>query len=281
LRSLFFYITLFLIVAGVKSFCQSTDDATIKPVTIPNTLIRELKSKIVGISYKLYIKLPVDYDPKKQYDIIFLLDPEYSFGIAANITDHLVQRNDMPPVVLVGIGYSVDNYKLNRTRDYTPTKTSKGGYSEEIISHSGGGESFYTFIISELFPFIDSSVGKAKTKTLVGHSYGGLFASWMLLAKPFTFDRLIIVSPSLWYDEQLMLKEAESNELTTIHSKAYFTTGSLEEKRMIGDLVRLKEIFKSRNTSFEHKIVITSDENHDTIFPTGFSKGLRYTFGLK
>src|SRR3982751_4089425 len=148
------HLRILLLLISLQAFGQAP------PVAIPNTQIRKLPSVVVGVVYKLYVKLPVDYDQKRSYDMIFTLDPEYSFAIESNITDHLVQRNDLPPVIIIGIGYDVDNYRVNRTRDYTPTKSLVGGYDAETQKHTGGGENFFRFITTELFPFVDKTFGK-------------------------------------------------------------------------------------------------------------------------
>jgi predicted alpha/beta superfamily hydrolase len=42
-------------------------------------------------------------------------------------------------------------------------------------------------------------------KTIVGQSLGGLLATEILLKKPGLFDNYIIISPSLWWDDQSLL----------------------------------------------------------------------------
>ncbi|HWA33281.1 MAG TPA: alpha/beta hydrolase-fold protein [Cyclobacteriaceae bacterium] len=254
-----------------------------KPVWIPNSRTYTLPSKVVGLAYKLYVKVPPDYDSEKAYDMIFTLDPEYSFAIESNITDHLVQRNDLPPVIIVGIGYEIDNYRVNRTRDYTPTKSLVGGYDAETQKHTGGGENFFRFITTELFPFIEKNFGKPRTRTLVGHSYGGLFASWVMFNKPGTFDRSIIVSPSLWFDEKKVLKGVESNSaLSSLEATVYITAGNLEDAVMANDVLYLKALLdKIKPSKFRYRAEVCEGENHNTIFPRAFSNGLRFTFRVR
>jgi predicted alpha/beta superfamily hydrolase len=254
-----------------------------RPVAILNAKTYTLPSKVVGLTYKLYVKLPAGYDSKKSYDMIFTLDPEYSFAIESNITDHLVQRNDLPPVIIIGIGYEIDNYRINRTRDYTPTKSLVGGYDAETQKHTGGGENFLKFITTELFPFIETTIGKYKSRTLVGHSYGGLFASWVMFNKPGTFDRFIIVSPSLWFDEKKVIKEIEANStLSSIVATAYITAGNLEDVVMANDVLHMKEFLDRINPpKIKYRAEVCEGENHNTIFPRAFSNGLRFTFGVR
>ena len=88
-----------------------------------HTLIKEFPSKINGVKYNLYISLPKEYTANnKVYPIIYLLDADYSFALAKQISEHLSDRNRINNSIIVGIAYANPNeYKKNRTRDYTPS----------------------------------------------------------------------------------------------------------------------------------------------------------------
>ncbi|HAT6336083.1 TPA: alpha/beta hydrolase, partial [Legionella pneumophila] len=62
--------------------------------SLHHTLTKEFPSKINGIKYNLYISLPKEYDSnKKDYPTIYLLDADYSFALAKQISEHLSDRN--------------------------------------------------------------------------------------------------------------------------------------------------------------------------------------------
>src|SRR5436305_2556936 len=126
---------------------------------VERTEQRSLTSKTNGIEYKLYISLPHSYGKGgKRFPVVYLLDADYSFLIARNITDHLAERDDLQELILVGIAYGgPPQYRLNRTRDYTPTFVPTGGYGPEMQKVSGGGLKFRTFLEHELIPFIDAT----------------------------------------------------------------------------------------------------------------------------
>lgn len=62
-----------------------------------------------------------------------------------------------------------------------------------------------SFIEKELQPFIAAKYKTNNDKTIIGESLGGLFATEVLLKKPTLFNRYIIVSPSLWWDNGSLL----------------------------------------------------------------------------
>lgn len=222
--------------------------------------------------------------PEKRYGVVYVLDADYSFAIARNVIEHLSDRDHLEPLIVVGIAYGgPPQYRLNRTRDYTPTHTLAGGYGPEMQKHSGGGARFRNFLAAELIPFIDATYRTIPgRRCLSGHSYGGLFTSWTLLtATEGLFDRYLIVSPSLWYDERMIFSlERRLNGASKPKGKVYLAVGSREGNRdrdMVEDLQRFASVLRRRDTLRVRHEVLT-DETHNSVFPSAFSRGLRWLF---
>ena len=57
-------------------------------------------------------------------------------------------------------------------------------------NESGGAETFTKFIEEELIPYIDSKYPTMPYRTLIGHSYAGLFTINMLLNHKHLFSKL-------------------------------------------------------------------------------------------
>lgn len=64
---------------------------------------------------------------------------------------------------------------------------------------------------SELTPYFKQHY-RVSESTFVGHSFGGLFGSYLLIKHPNLFNNYIIVSPSLWYDNHLLLQLAKTKQ---------------------------------------------------------------------
>ncbi len=265
---------------------QEQPAETFSPVTLPNTEIRLLHSNQAGVDYKLYISLPQNYRTDSlSYPVVFMLDADYSFAIARNICEHIAERNQMPGLLLVAIAYDgPPNYRVNRTRDYTPTYSPERGYGPEYQKHSGGGEKFRSFIREELLPFIASHYRVTQERTFVGHSYGGLFGAWVLFTTPELFKNYVLVSPSLWYDKHLMfgVEKTFAEQHTELPVKLYLTVGSREfssQGSMITDLQNFAAQITSHNyTGLEMRTHVFDDETHNSVFPLGFSKGIRFMY---
>ena len=263
---------------------------------LPFTAVHPLHVGANGIDYKLYVRVPREYAATtKTYPVIYLLDADYSFALTAQIMEHLSDRmNQAPRAILVAIAYAnqypdQDRYHLNRTRDYTPVFVADGGYGPAFQKVSGGGPRFLTAIEREIMPFVERAYRTdPHDRTLVGHSYGGLFASWVLQTRPELFHRYLIVSPSLWYSNEMPLRRETAGHVPRLANRTlvYLAVGSWETPRgagtydMVGELDRFAGLLAARrdpNLVVAHRTF--EDETHASIFPVAFSTGIRHLFG--
>lgn len=257
-----------------------------KEVSLPSTDVHFLSAKSNGIPYKLYISVPRDYGTSTQrYPVLYLLDADYSFPVVRGIVQHLSERNRLKPMIVVGIAYDgPEQYRRNRTRDYTPHFAPDGGYGPEYQKVSGGAPKFLRFLAEELIPWVDARYRSVPgDRGLAGHSYGGLFTTWVLLTAPETFNHYIIVSPSLWYDGRFLFaleKQLRKNGAKRPRARVYLSVGAREgnaERDMVVDLQQMAAALRQRpNLVVKHEV--PDDETHDSVYPAAVSRGIRFTF---
>jgi len=283
---------------AVVGAALAQDAGTDRPDTpagyaLPHTeVIRIEASEERDVEQVLYVSLPRDYDGRdRAYPVVFLLDPDYSFAIAHNVVEHFVDRGNLPPMILVGVGYPgqsqvIETYRRHRTRDYTPTHTLRGGYGPEIQQLSGGGPAFRDFIAERVIPLIERRYRTNGERALVGHSFGGLFTTFVLLTRPTLFDRYLAVSPSYWYDDRFIfaLEERAAAELDDLPARVALFIGERENpphvrRPMVEDLRAFAHKLESRGYA---KLVLSTevfdDETHNSVFPVAITRGLRWLF---
>lgn len=273
-RKINFFIAVSLLLSS-SSYAVETKSSI---YSLPNTNIRLLTAKTNGIAYKIYLSFPSSYQTNtaQKYPAIFLLDADYSFALARQITDHLSDRKKLPETLLIGVAYDgPPNYKIHRTRDYTPTFVADGGYGAVFQQYSGGGANFLNFLKNELIPYIKNNFRISST-ALVGHSFGGLFTSLVFLNDSEAFDNYIAVSPSLWYDKHYIFRNYSKFKFSNKNSKRIFLCiGDKEnngENRMVDDTVEMQKIFNK--SKINSNLEIISGEDHNTVFPSGFTRGV-------
>jgi len=256
-----------------------------RPLVVDRVEVHDVASAVNGVDYELRVSLPHGYEEaQRRFPVVFTLDADYSFLIARNIADHLAERDHLREVMVVGIAYGGPlRYRRNRTRDYTPTFVPEGGYGAEYQKVSGGGPDFLEALEKELIPFIDRHYRTlVEDRTLVGHSYGGLFTTWTLFTRARLFHNYVIVSPSLWYDDHLILRleEAFAQGRDSLPARAYLCVGSREGNSridMVGDLETLTRRLKARSyRGFRFESRVMANETHNSIFPGCLSNGLRF-----
>ncbi len=76
-------------------------------------------------------------------------------------------------------------------------------FSEE----NGEAEIFLRFIETELIPHIEKNYPATNYRTLIGHSYGGLFSLYALIHKSQLFANYLSIDPSLDWDDQILLQQ--------------------------------------------------------------------------
>lgn len=172
----------------------------------------KIASTILGEPRDLNIYLPAGYsiDSLKTYPVIYLLDgsKDEDFIHIAGIVQFgsFPWINMIPESIIVGIG------NVDRRRDFTYPSNNELDQNE--FPTSGKSENFIQFLQKELQPFVDSTFRTGRDKTIIGQSLGGLLAAEILLKSPELFDHYIIVSPSLWWDNESLLNYQPINNPT-------------------------------------------------------------------
>jgi len=100
---------------------------------------------------------------------------------------------------------------IDRKRDFTYPSNNKRDQTE--FPTTGGSKNFIDFIENEVIPLVDFEYQVTKEKTIIGQSLGGLLATEILFKAPQLFDHYIIVSPSLWWDDESLLTKKLDSKL--------------------------------------------------------------------
>jgi len=173
-----------------------------------------LHSNILNEKRTINIFLPNNYQANDTvtYPVIYVLDggmEEDFFHIAGIVrfdTQPWIAR--FPNSIVVGIEGN------NRKRDFTFAVPNvdfleKEGFQKSSFPTYGGSEKYMGFLKDELLPYISKNYRVNKKRTVIGESLAGLFSAEILLKQPDLFDNYIIVSPSLWWGQQELLKNTE------------------------------------------------------------------------
>lgn len=230
-------------------------------------------SSVMGETTKINIYLPDGYHPDSaaKYPVIYVLDgalDEDFFHMAGLVQfSSFSWVNYIQPSIMVGIVSS------DRKRDMTYCSVESFTWPEWLnfppTNHKNTGKSasFMQYIETELIPYMESHYHCTGNRTLIGQSLAGLFATEVLLKKPTLFQNYIIMSPSLWWGNESLLKDAPKllQSLPATPMQVYIAVGK-EGKVMEQDARNLsKAVQKAAKPGTAVKFEFLPKENHGTI----------------
>jgi uncharacterized protein len=193
----------------------------------------------------LNIYLPLDYadSTNQSYNVIYLLDgsADEDFLHVSGIVQYLnfPWINKCEPTIVVGIA------NVDRRRDFTfPTTIEEDRQQWPTTGHSGA---FITFLEHEVQALIETNYRTTWRKILIGQSLGGLLGYEIALTHPHLFTDMLLISPSLWWDnESLLNRYAEFDHLMDPISLDIFVAHGDEGRQMRAANRRLYRILRKK-----------------------------------
>ena len=181
----------------------------------------EVESEILGETRPIIIGKPQSYDSgQDSFAVVYVLDGAGHFHHTTAITRFLAANDRIPEMLVVG----VPNF-TNRGRDLTPP--AEGDVDLSLFPDHGGADDFLRFLTDELMPWVGERYRTRQHRVLIGHSLGGLFALHTLVTQPEVFAGYIAISPSLQWDDQALVDQAETffEDMDELVADLYMTMG--------------------------------------------------------
>lgn len=199
-------------------------------------------SRFLAHDRTVTVYLPPGYkaDDRHRYPVLYLHDGQNVFDRATSVgeewrvdetAEELIAAGKIQPLIVVGIW----NTGVHRIDEYAPTpREDKGG--------GGQADLYGRMLVQELKPFIDRTYrtlpGAANT-AMGGSSLGGLLTMHLGLRFPLAFSRIAVLSPSVWWDDRVILREVEALP-AKLPLKIWLDSGDREGPDVIPDARSLK-----------------------------------------
>ncbi|WP_281309770.1 alpha/beta hydrolase [Flavobacterium flavigenum] len=248
-------------------------------------VIDEIQSEELNEKRVLNIYLPEGYkqDDATKYPVIYLLDgsaDEDFIHIAGLVQFNSFEWiNQVPKSIVVGIA------TVDRRRDFTFPTTIET--DKKRFPTSGHSDKFIAFIEKELQPFIEKKYKTNDSKTIIGQSLGGLLETEILLKKPSLFNKYVIVSPSLWWNDGSllnldaeMLKESfkQQTEVYIAVGKEGLTPTETPRVMEVDANILAEKIKASKSKNVKVFFDYLPQENHGTILHPAVSNSFKFFF---
>ena len=285
MKLIFHYIVIGMLYV-TPAFCQQQKaPETSKPFVLGS--IEELESKILGENRILNIYLPEGYIPNDttRYPVVYLLDGSadedfiHTVGLFQFNTFSWIDR--VPKSIVVGIA------TVDRRRDFTFPSTIES--EKKTFPTTGHSDKFISFLEEELKPFINNKYKTNSSAMLIGQSLGGLLASEILLKRPEMFNKYLIISPSIWWDNGSLLNQSNQvieklSQKTDVYigvGKEGLTPGEFPRVMEVDANLLVEKLNNSKNKNIAVYFDYLPDEDHATISHQAIFNGLRMLYPVK
>lgn len=193
-----------------------------------------------------YLYLPVGYDEKKRYPVLYMFDGhnlffdgDATYGKSWGLADYL----DYTETPLIVAAVECNTEGNGRLSEYSPVNFTTP-FGDKI---KGKGKKYMDWLIGEFKPYIDlhfATLPDREYTAIGGSSLGGLMALYAVSKYGKYFSKCAALSPSLWVDSVSALpvfKSVKFRKDTII----YMDYGSLEfdnvtpQKQLFADMCAL------------------------------------------
>lgn len=200
------------------------------------------------------IALPTSTFPNTKYNVLLVLDADYTFDVIASTAIYLQSFDYIPPTAVVAIDYS------------TPGNRNDVGYNLLNNSLDKNGELFYNYINIDLINEINRKLPTSGFNTIIGHSYTASYLNYFISQGNNRIASYILFSP-----EEMQLNSYYET-LDTINRPIIRMITSLddtEERQSFGRI-----LFKAlREKQYDIKLnSIKAD--HMSVIPAGIMQAL-------
>jgi predicted alpha/beta superfamily hydrolase len=239
-----------------------------------------------------------------RFPALYVLDPSATLDIVVG-TKRLYDifcGGALPLTYIVGIGYADPDIGGRRFRDFTPTQAAlPAGMNSPLPFGLGGASRYLDFIADTVMPHLEANHPlDPRQRALLGYSLSGRFAVHVLLARPDSFARYLIISPSLWWDDASVFRDEADWAKThgDLVAKIFLVAGDAEEQpgggwgnifsddvglplKQLSNLRELSQRLTDRHYAGLHlKTALIPGGRHITVFPAAVGLGLTELYDL-
>ncbi|MFJ3076292.1 alpha/beta hydrolase [Pseudomonas sp. NPDC087029] len=160
--------------------------------------------------YRLWVGKPDRPAPAAGYPVLWMLDGNAALGALDREQLRRLAAGQAP--LLVAVGYQTEQRieRAGRTFDYTPALPGQAEQRDPLTGQpSGGVDAFLDLLTLRMRPMVaELAPIDLQRQTLWGHSYGGLAVLHALFTRPGAFSDYAAASPSLWWHDGAIVREA-------------------------------------------------------------------------
>jgi predicted alpha/beta superfamily hydrolase len=208
----------FLSIQRSVSFCMARHTLTGNIKRHPR-----FPSRILGNRRDVLVYLPPGYSrfSQRRYPVLYMHDGQNVFDAATSFAgvewgvdetaQRLIRQKLIEPLIVVAVANTGDD----RIHEYAPTAGVIDAGAKRKKRSRGLARVYGQFLIEELKPYIDKKYRtqrEAGSTGIGGSSLAGLATLTLGILFPQVFTRLMVMSPSIWWDDFAIYRLVDSIE---------------------------------------------------------------------
>ena len=243
------------------------------PLTFGNKLT--LASKTLKEEANAWIRFPSDFEEvKDSLSLLVLLDGDEYFKMASDVVELYEWSEKMPKTVIVGLLSTTES----RWKYYTPSNVAQTKEMDQednlLYTNSGNFEKYADFIATELIPVLSKELEvDFLSKTIFGHSNGGLGVMSFYVLRSEIFDKYIAASPAMLWDDYYLQKKLKDDQR---NNSLYITLATKGRDYPTKSFEKLNGNLKKTNSNFLFKE--NKQETHSTNGLRTLLDGLEFVY---
>ena len=251
-----------------------------------SSTVHHLERADVGRRYQLWVETPSSFDPHHAdgYPLILCLDAPWTFGTAVDAVRILSLGRELPRAVVAGIAHDDPDIRQVlqlRAMDFTTTQAEAPKMTgvRAPADQLGGAAALRGWIRDEVLPLLRNDHPISEV-VLVGHSFSALFGVAALFDEPDLFDRYLLASPSVWWDDQVMFRREEEHaaRVDRLDAKVFMSNGTLEIDEFSPHKEFHDQLASRRHPGLDMTWHQFEGETHSSTVSVAVNRGLRVLF---
>ena len=212
------------------------------------------KSKIYNATRSFRVALPASTYQDVKYNLLFVLDADYTFDVIASTAIYLQTFDHIPPTAVVAVDYS------------SPGNRNDVGYNISDNSLDANGKLFYDYVNTELAEEIIRIIPTSGFNTLIGHSYTASYLNYYISQNNDYIKSYILFSP----EEMPQIPDFKTqNQAVPTIIRIITSSDDTESRQSFGN--DLYETFKEKQYDARLRNI---KADHMSVIPTGITQAL-------
>ena len=270
----------------------------------------DLADRVTGDVRRVFLWVPPVPAPEQGWPSLTMTDGN---AVIATAIDAMRAQASYPTGtnlgwgVLIAVGYPTDDAydPFRRSWDLGPPPGASYPpfWPDTPEVRTGGGAEMARFILEDALPFVGEQVKlDPDQRALFGHSFGGLFALWLLFTQPGAFRRWIAASPAITWEDSFLLTHLDdfdpAGRQLTVHLSAAewegddlapFQIGAEDAAQRLTDKAKTRTIAAAQQMAQHLNALpgVTASyetypgETHMSVLPVAVNRALHCAFALK